>query len=97
MAIKLKIPRGTGVHARLNHPAVKASVAGFLIVCTVLFGIFAYYYVKYQRIVDKRLRGPIFANSAKIYAAPETVKIGESLKVNVKPGRRTYVHVRTAM
>ena len=44
-----------------------------------LFGVFAYYYVKYQRIVDKRLNGPIFANSAKIYAAPETVRVGESL------------------
>ncbi len=79
MAIKLKIPRGHGIHKRLSHPAVKASVAGFIIVCMVLFGIFAYYYVKYQRIVDKRLNGPIFANSAKIYAAPETVKIGENL------------------
>lgn len=82
MAIKLKIPRGTGIHARLSHPLVKASVAGFIIVCTVLFGVFAYYYVKYQKIVDKRLSGPIFANSAKIYATPETVKVGESVKVS---------------
>jgi len=81
LVIKLKIPRGTGIHARLSHPVVKASVAGFIIVCTFLFGVFAYYYVKYQKIVDKRLSGPIFANSAKIYAAPETVKVGESLKI----------------
>ena len=82
MVIKLKIPRGTGIHARLSHPIVKASVAAFIVVCTVFFGVFAYYYVKYQKIIDKRLSGPIFANSAKIYAAPETVKVGESLKVN---------------
>ncbi|HWC20269.1 MAG TPA: PBP1A family penicillin-binding protein [Terriglobales bacterium] len=82
MAIRLKIPRGQGIHKRLSHPAVKASVAAFIIVCMALFGVFAYYYVKYQRIVDKRLHGPIFANSAKIYAAPETVRIGESLTAN---------------
>ena len=82
MVIKLKIPRGKGIHAHLSHPVVKASVAGFIIVCTVLFGIFAYYYVKYQKIVDKRLSGPIFANSAKIYAAPETMKVGESAKIS---------------
>ena len=82
MAIKLKIPRGKGVGGRLSHPAVKASVAGFIIVCMILFGIFAFYYVRYQKIVDKRLRGPIFANSAKIYSAAETVKVGESLKLN---------------
>ncbi|HVH86893.1 MAG TPA: PBP1A family penicillin-binding protein [Terriglobales bacterium] len=79
MAIKLKIPRGHGIHKRLSHPAVKASVAGFIIICMALFGVFAYYYVKYQRMVDKRLHGPIFANSAKIYAAPETVRVGEAL------------------
>lgn len=78
----MKIPRGQGFRGRLSHPAVKASVAAFIIVCMVLFGIFAYYYVKYERIVDKRLRGPIFANSAKIYAAPETVKVGEAQKVS---------------
>jgi penicillin-binding protein 1B len=80
LAIKLKIPRGKGFHGHLSHPAVKASVAGFIIICMMLFGVFAYYYVKYQKIVDKRLHGPIFANSAKIYAAPETVRVGETLK-----------------
>src|SRR5947209_1545833 len=48
----------------------------------MLFGVFAYYYVRYQKIVDKRLHGPIFANSAKIYASPETVRVGESLKLS---------------
>jgi penicillin-binding protein 1B len=80
LAIRLKIPRGKGIHGHLSHPAVKASVAGFIIICMMFFGVFAYYYVKYQKIVDKRLHGQIFANSAKIYAAPETVRVGESLK-----------------
>jgi penicillin-binding protein 1B len=81
LAIKLKIPRGKGIRGRLSHPAVKATVAAFIVVCMILFGIFAHYYVKYQKIVDKRLNAPLFANTAKIYAAPETVKVGESLKV----------------
>ena len=80
MAIKLRIPRGEGIRNRLSHPLVKASVAAFLIVCIVLFGIFAHYYIKYQKIVDRRLRSPLFANSAKIYSAAETVRVGESLK-----------------
>jgi penicillin-binding protein 1B len=80
LAIRLKIPRGKGIHGHLSHPAVKASVAGFIIICMMFFGVFAYYYVKYQKIVDKRLHGQIFANSAKIYAAPETVRVGESFK-----------------
>jgi penicillin-binding protein 1B len=86
LAIKLKIPRGAGVRNRLAHPVVKAAVAAFLIVCLVLFGIFAHYYIKYQKIVDKRLNAPLFANSAKIYAAPPFVKVGESLKVSDMAG-----------
>ncbi|MBV9072969.1 MAG: penicillin-binding protein, partial [Acidobacteria bacterium] len=81
MAIKLRIPRGKDVRNRLAHPAVKAAVAGFIIVCLVLFGIFAHYYIKYQKIVDRRLNSPLFANAAKIYSAPETVRTGESLNV----------------
>jgi len=82
LAIKLKIPRGKGIRGRLSHPAVKASVAAFIIICLIFFGIFAHYYVKYQKIVDKRLNAPLFANAAKIYAAPEIVRTGESLKVS---------------
>jgi len=86
LAIKLKIPRGAGVRNRLAHPVVKAAVAAFLIVCLVLFGIFAHYYIKYQKIVDKRLNAPLFANSAKIYAAPPMVKLGEAFKINDMAG-----------
>ena len=45
--------------------------------------IFGYYYVKYQRIVDDRLKQPIFANTAKIYAAPREVRPGQKLTVRL--------------
>ena len=69
------------MRSRLAHPAVKAGVATFIIVCMILFGIFAHFYIKYQKIVDKRLNSPLFNNAAKIYAAPDVVRVGESLKV----------------
>src|SRR5947209_13025303 len=81
MAIKLKIPRfkkgQKGLRARLSSPIVRAGVAAFLIICLVLFSVFAYYYVKYQRIVDTRMSKPIFSNTAKIYAQPRSVRIGQ--------------------
>jgi penicillin-binding protein 1B len=81
MAIKLKIPRfkkgQKGLRARLSSPIFRAGVAAFLIICLVLFGVFAYYYVKYQKIVDARFSKPIFANTAKIYAQPRSVRIGQ--------------------
>jgi penicillin-binding protein 1B len=77
MAIKIKIPRVQGLRGSLKSPFLRAGVAAFLVVCIVLFGIFSYYYIKYQKIVDKRFYGPIFANTAKIYAQPRNIRIGQ--------------------
>jgi penicillin-binding protein 1B len=77
LAIKVKIPRAQGSHATLKSPVVRAVVAACVIICLVLFGIFSYYYIKYQKIVDKRMSGPIFANTAKIYAQPREVRLGQ--------------------
>src|ERR1041385_9063609 len=77
MAIKIKIPRVKGFRGSLKSPFLRASVAAFLIVCLVLFGIFSYYYIKYQKIVDARMSKPIFSNTAKIYAQPRSVRIGQ--------------------
>lgn len=45
-----------------------------LVVFAVLGLVFAYYYHSYEHVVDQRLRQPLFANTAKIYAAPREVR-----------------------
>ncbi|HWG40398.1 MAG TPA: hypothetical protein VN658_07610, partial [Candidatus Acidoferrales bacterium] len=77
MAIKIKIPRVKGFRGSLRNPFFRAGLAAFLILSLVLFGVFSYYYIKYQKIVEKRMGGPIFANTAKIYAQPRDVRIGQ--------------------
>ena len=42
-----------------------------------------YLYFKYGTIVDERLKQPIFANTAKIYAAPREVRPGQKLSVKL--------------
>ncbi|HEU4414772.1 MAG TPA: PBP1A family penicillin-binding protein [Candidatus Angelobacter sp.] len=56
---------------------MRAGVAAFLIICIVMFGIFSYYYIKYEKIIAARMGGQIFANTAKIYAQPRDVRIGQ--------------------
>ena len=53
-------------------------VAGFLIAGILFMAGFAYFYVKYEGIVDRRMAGPLFNNSAKIYARPRTIEDGEA-------------------
>ncbi|HEX7960949.1 MAG TPA: transglycosylase domain-containing protein, partial [Terriglobales bacterium] len=87
MAIKLKIPRRQGKQLHLSTEVVRAIAAGSIIILTVLFGVFAYYYVKYQKIVDAKMRGQIFNNAAKIYAAPYVVKDDAALSISAAVSR----------
>jgi len=77
MAIKIKFPRIQGFRGSLKNPFVRAGLLIFLTVGVLLFGTFSYYYVKYQKIVGDRMKGQIFANTAKIYAQPRAVRIGQ--------------------
>ncbi len=81
MAVKIKLPHfiaPAGSHTLLRR---------LLLLCllvVVIAGItgasvFGYYYVKYEHIVDERLEKPLFANTARIYAAPRQVRPGQRL------------------
>lgn len=63
-------------HFTLSDPLVKLFVTGFLVAGILFIGIFAFWYIKYERIVDRRMAGPLFNNAAKIYSRPLTVAVG---------------------
>ncbi len=76
MAIKVKIPRRKPGRFHLGDPLVRAAVAAFIIISTLFLGVFAFFYVHYQKLIDQRMSGPVFANSSKIYAQPRTLTRG---------------------
>jgi penicillin-binding protein 1B len=87
VAIKVKIPQRNKTSRKsaglsLSNPLVKIGIAGILLVLLVCFAIFTYYYVKYDRIVEARIRGPIFTTSAKIYARSPAVSAGDRYTVD---------------
>jgi penicillin-binding protein 1B len=82
MAIKIKLAMPKG-----QHPILKL-VLGIVLAVVVLvaiigFSVFGFFYIKYQGIVDERLKQPIFANTAKIYAAPREIRPSQKLTVHV--------------
>ena len=84
MAIKLIIPGrkaapGHGGGSFLRDPLLRAGLIIFLVLALPLVTFFSYYYVKYDRIINARFKEPAFSNSAKIYAIPQTVHVGEKL------------------
>jgi penicillin-binding protein 1B len=80
VAIKIKIPKANGGKSgRWNDPVVRAGLGVFIILAVACTGAFSYFYIKYDRIIEKRFRTPVFSNSAKIYALPQTVRTGENI------------------
>jgi penicillin-binding protein 1B len=82
VAIKIKIPNNGGEGRRRirglpRDPVLRAAFVAFLILAVSFTIVFSYFYIKYDRIIEKRFRTPVFANSAKIYALPRVVHDGE--------------------
>ena len=61
---------------------MKAGIGAALLLLVVFAVVFTYYWVKYDRIVEKRIRGPIFSNSARIFARPRLVSTGDRVQLS---------------
>ncbi len=79
MAVKIKVVRAS----LLAHPVrnIILLVVGGTLLLGLIVGesIFGYYYFKYRHVVDERLQKPLFEQTAKIYAAPKELRIGQKL------------------
>jgi penicillin-binding protein 1B len=80
MALKIKIPKFEGKNP-WKLLLLRASLAVFAVLLVVFLCCYGYFYVKYSKIVDDRLKSPIFANTAKIFAAPREVRPGQKLTI----------------
>src|SRR5258708_35434086 len=84
MALKIRLKRPTWkLSWSLLVRGVLIAVA--LIVVTFFVGC-SHYYNKYAQIVDNRLKQPLFANTAKIYAAAREVRPGQKLSAHLIAG-----------
>jgi len=72
---------GSGEHGWVpRDPVLRAGMAAFLILAVSFTVVFSYFYIKYDRIIERRFRSPVFSNSARIYALPRTVRDGEKIE-----------------
>ncbi|MGB6191319.1 MAG: PBP1A family penicillin-binding protein [Terracidiphilus sp.] len=82
MAIKIKLAMPTG-----NHPwtmlALRVALLGVAVSALVFAGVFSFYYFKYEGIVNTRLKQPLFAQTAKIYATPREVRAEQKLSIDL--------------
>jgi penicillin-binding protein 1B len=83
VAIKVKLPhlRGQKASARQSSGLIGVALVAALVLVFAVVGLFAFFYVRYEKIIDRRMNGPIFSNTARIYARPETVRLGQTVTV----------------
>jgi len=55
-------------------------LSGLLVIAGL--AVFTYFYAKFATIIDDKLRAGVFANSAKIFAAPQSVAVGDAVNPN---------------
>jgi penicillin-binding protein 1B len=87
VAIKIKFPKKNraskgGKRVFSRDPILRVAIAAFILMAIAVTGFFAYYYIKYDRIISQRFQGPVFSNAARIYALPPTVRTGEKISAH---------------
>ena len=87
MALKVRVQKPklklSWPHLSWSSWLVRGVIGAVLLVGIVGFSVFTFYYNKYARIVDERLKQPLFANTAKIYAAPREVRPGQKISAHL--------------
>src|SRR5258708_11031225 len=63
-----------------HDPLRRAALVIFLVLGITGGAFFTYYYVKVGRMIDQRFKGPVFGDSARIYAIPHALQVGEKIE-----------------
>jgi penicillin-binding protein 1B len=49
------------------------------VLALIFCSVFAFFYIKYSRMVDARLRGDVLTRATGIYAAPRSIRVGQAM------------------
>jgi len=82
MKLRIRWAKRSGKHPWASL-LLRIGLVTVVAVALVIFSVSGWFYFKYGRIVDERLKQPVFANTAKIYAAPREVRTGQKLSIHL--------------
>ena len=82
MALRIRLAKSTDKRPRAAL-LVRWALSAIVVVAAVGFCVFTWYYIQEGKVVDERLKQPIFATTAKIFAAPREVRPGQKLSVRL--------------
>ena len=77
--MRVRVPGNSSLTRFFLGPMGRILIMGGALFTIVLMGAFIYFYARYSKVIDEKLRAGPFANNAKIFAAPESVGVGDPL------------------
>jgi penicillin-binding protein 1B len=75
--MKVRVPKNAGLAQFFLNRAGLVVILGFALVVVGGLGTFTYFYTKYSRLIDQKLRAGPFIKTAKLFAAPQSVAVGD--------------------
>jgi penicillin-binding protein 1B len=79
VAVRIQVPKKAALVRFVLHPWGRAFLIAFIVINTLLLGLFTFSYVKYSRQIDEKLLGGPFTNTSMLFAAPQVVMVGDQL------------------
>lgn len=79
--MKVKVPKEAALARFILGPVGRFLLAATALVLILGLGVFTYYYSRYSRLIDQKLRVGPFANTSKIFAAPRLVAVGDAMNI----------------
>ncbi|HXJ42311.1 MAG TPA: PBP1A family penicillin-binding protein, partial [Bryobacteraceae bacterium] len=74
---KIRVPKNALLVRFLMHPVGKVLVGLLVVSALAGAGAFAYYYVKFAKLIDERLKGGPYTATSRVYAAPASISVGD--------------------
>jgi penicillin-binding protein 1B len=79
VAVRLRIPPNSFLSRVLRSRPGRWGLGLATLVLLVVLGVFSYFWIYFSHIIDAKLSGNPFANTAQLYSAPEPINTGDSL------------------
>jgi penicillin-binding protein 1B len=74
--------RTSGLARFVLGPVGRLLIITFAVCVIAILAVFTHFYAKYATVIDEKLRAGVFANSARIFAAPQSVAVGDTTTPN---------------
>ncbi|HTA46503.1 MAG TPA: PBP1A family penicillin-binding protein [Bryobacteraceae bacterium] len=74
---KVRVPKNALLVQFFLHPAGKVFLAALALILIGGVGFFVHYYRIYSKMIDERLLGGPYSTTSRIFAAPESVAVGD--------------------